>query len=84
MMVIAVLEAPGTSPAILLITDFACAVALGYGIKTYIRHVIYAIMPPYEVKIAQIMIVSIYRHHNMLWWTPYCTIIRARLYGTVV
>ena len=30
--------APGTSPAILLITDFTCAVALGYGIKTYNRH----------------------------------------------
>jgi len=62
----------------------ACAVALGYGIKTYSRPVIYAIMPPYEVRIAQIMIVSICSHHNMLWWTPYCTIGRARLYGTVV
>ena len=28
-----ILGAPGTSPAILLKPDFACVVALGYGIK---------------------------------------------------
>ena len=38
---------------------------------------IYAIVPPYGVKIAQIVIVSICRSPHMLWYAPYCTIERA-------